>query len=51
MIVKLLKGEKINSIPPKYPAQNENVAYINKKQAKEFGITIPSHLSSLRVVE
>lgn len=51
MIVRVLKGEDIASMPVEFPKINE--LYLNTKAAKEFGIVIPKELidKADRVIE
>jgi putative ABC transport system substrate-binding protein len=51
IVVKLLKGEKLQNISPILPAKTDHHGFINKKMAEHFGIVIPPHLNQITVVE
>ena len=51
MIDKLLKGEKIGSIKPVYPTEEDHKAFISRKKADQLGLKIPTDLTNVIIVD
>lgn len=51
LIFRLLQGEKIQTLAPFYPKASDHQGYISKKVADQLGITLPSNLDNVTIVE
>ncbi len=51
IIDKLLKGEKIGSIKPVYPTEEDHKAFISRKKADQLGLKIPTDLTNVIIVD
>ncbi|MEA0970261.1 ABC transporter substrate binding protein [Candidatus Megaera venefica] len=51
IIDKLLKGEKIGSIKPAYPTEEDHKAFISRKKADQLGLKIPTDLTNVIIVD
>lgn len=51
IINQLLKGKSSQNIPPIYPKSADHKGFISKKRAQKLGITLPSTLPNVTIVE
>jgi len=51
IIVQILNGEKVNSINPVYPSSSDHHGFISQKKAKQLGLTLPTSLQNITIVE
>lgn len=51
IIDQILRGKDVKGIKPIYPNADDHLGYISRKQANAFGITIPTDLQNIKIVE
>lgn len=51
LVVRILKGEKLEGIEPIYPSSEDHHGFVSKKKAQELGIVIPFDLKNSEIVE
>lgn len=51
LVAGVLNGTPIHKLKPIFPRFEDHKGFINKKRANEFGLTIPSQMSNVTIVE
>ncbi|MDF1678618.1 MAG: ABC transporter substrate-binding protein [Legionellaceae bacterium] len=50
MVARILNGEHVSAIKPLFPTEQTHQGYISESRAKQYGVLIPKHAKSLKVV-
>ncbi|MDF3054327.1 MAG: transporter [Gammaproteobacteria bacterium] len=51
IVIDVLKGKKLEDIPPNYPALKDHEAVISQKKADQLKITLPKDLAGITVIK
>ena len=51
IVAKILQNEPVTNIKPYYPKLNDHHGFISKKQAHQYGISMPQDLANTTIVE